>query len=330
MVSQYDATATASGLAENFDSEIKGKVVLTTGVSPGGIGSAFVEAVTKGEPALMILATRNVTKAAQVAQAIESVNANVKTRVLELDLSSFSAVRKAAETLLSWSDVPSIDVLVNNAAIIAWEYTKTVDGYESQFGTNYLGHFLFTNLTMEKLLASSSPRIVNVSSEGHRLGPIRFFDYNFHDGETYNGFAAYGQAKTANILFSLSLAEKLGKRGLLSFSLHPGIVAATNIGVGVDWQAQFAALLAYHRQLGNKDGWMALTDFTWKSHDQGAATHVYAAFEPTLKENNGAYLEDSGIANAWEGRVAPWATSSIEAARLWKLSEELVGQEFQY
>lgn len=103
----------ASGLTQDFASEIKGKVVLTTGVSPDGIGSAFVEAIAKGEPALMILATRNLTRAAQVAQAIESANANFKIRLLELDLSSFSAVRKAARTLLSWSDVPSIDVLVD-------------------------------------------------------------------------------------------------------------------------------------------------------------------------------------------------------------------------
>lgn len=180
MPSKYDGTATASGIANDLASEIKGKVVLTTGVSPGGLGATFVEAVAKGHPALLILAARSTSKAEQTARAIQAVNPGVETKILELDLGSLSAVGKAADTVLSWTDVPTIDVLVNNAGIMAVDFKLSPDGYESQFATNHLGHFLFTNLIMKKLLAASSPRVVNVSSDGHRLGHIRWDDYNFH------------------------------------------------------------------------------------------------------------------------------------------------------
>ena len=179
MSSAYDATATASGLVDVFASEIKGKVVLTTGVSPGGLGAIFNEAIAKAEPALLILAARSPSKAEQTAQTIQSANPAVKTKVLELDLGSLAAVRKSAETILSWTDVPAIDLLVNNAGIMAVDFKLTPDGYESQFATNHLGHFLFTNLIIEKLLAASSPRVVSVSSDGHRGSPIRWADYNF-------------------------------------------------------------------------------------------------------------------------------------------------------
>ncbi|KAJ4165095.1 hypothetical protein LMH87_006742 [Akanthomyces muscarius] len=319
----YNATATASGLTSDLAAHIKGKVVLTTGVSPKSLGATFVQAIAQGQPALLILAARSPSKLEQTAKAIEAASPGVKVKSLELALDSLAAVRKAAETLLSWTDVPVIDVLVNNAGIMAVEYKLSPDGFESQFATNHLGHFLFTNLILNKIMVSSSPRIVNVSSDGHRLGHIRWDDYNFDGGKTYNKWTAYGQSKTANILFSVSLASKLGKRGLLSYSLHPGVIG-TNLGSHVgDWDS----LRNADRRLGNKEGW---ADFKWKTDDQGAATHVFAAFAPTLNDHNGAYLENSHVADPFVETVKPWATSPVEAERLWKLTEELVGQEFQY
>ncbi|ETS81857.1 hypothetical protein PFICI_06859 [Pestalotiopsis fici W106-1] len=327
MAPSYDATATASGLVTDFASAIKDKVVLTTGVSSGSLGALFVEAIAKAQPALLILASRSPAKIEKTAASIQADNPDVRIRILELDLGSLLAVRKSAETVNSWQDVPSIDVLVNNAGIMAVDYKLTAEGIESQFATNHVGHFLFANLIMEKLLAANSPRVVNVSSDGHRASAIRFADYNFDNGKTYNKWVAYGQSKTANILFSLSLAEKLGKRGLQSYSLHPGVIN-TNLGTHIDWNEDIHGLLALDRSLGNAEGWG--TDFKWKTPDQGAATHVFAAFATTLKENNGSYLENSHIADPWVDTVKPWATSPIEAERLWKLSEKLVGQEFPY
>ncbi|KAK2060032.1 WW domain-containing oxidoreductase [Colletotrichum caudatum] len=325
MPSKYDATATGSGLVNDLASEIKGKVVLTTGVSPGGLGASFVEAIAKASPSVLILAGRSPTKTEKTADNIKAANPDVNTKVLDLDLGSLAAVRKAAETVLSWEDVPFIDVLVNNAGIMAVDYKLTPEGYESQFATNHLAHFLFTNLIIDKVLAAAAPRIVNVSSDGHRLSHIRWDDYNFNTG-TYNKWVAYGQSKTANMLFSLSLAEKLGKRSLLSLSLHPGVIG-TNLSNHIEWGDDFGGLTTVDRSLGNKEGW---AEFKWKTPDEGVATHVYASFEPSLKDNNGAYLDDSHVADPWVETVKPWATSPIEAERLWKLSEKLVGQKFQY
>ncbi|XWW95270.1 hypothetical protein V2A60_003225 [Cordyceps javanica] len=323
MSKTYDATATASGLTSDLAEHIKGKVVLTTGVSPKGLGATFVQAIAQGQPALLILAARNPAKLEQTAKDIEAASPGVKTKSLELALDRSDSVKKAAKTILSWDDVPAIDVLVNNAGIMAVEYQLSPDGVESQFATNHLGPFLFTNLIMNKILASSLPRIVNVSSDGHRLSHIRWDDYNFDNGKTYNKWVAYGQSKTANMLFSIALASKLGSRGLQSYSLHPGVIN-TNLGNHVE---EFDSLRDADRALGNKEGW---ADFKWKTADQGAATHVYAAFAPNLNDHNGGYLENSRIADPCVETVKPWATSSIEAERLWKLTEKLVGQEFQY
>ncbi|ROT41097.1 retinol dehydrogenase 13, partial [Sodiomyces alkalinus F11] len=334
----------ASDLARLYAPHIAGKVVLVTGVSQYGLGSAFVKAIAASHPSLLVLAGRNVTKAQATADEVagSAASPSTETRILQLDLCSLSAVRAAAATVNGWADVPRIDVVVNNAGIMATEFALSPDGYESQFATNHLGPFLFTNLIMDKILASSSPRIVMVSSDGHQLCPVRFADYNFragftitlrsttgkNDGETYNKWRAYGQSKTANMLMAISLAEKLGpKRNLLAFSLHPGNIT-THIGDHINWEADFGTLLQVHRDLGNARGWR--TTFPFVPPDEGTATHVYASFDPEIAAHNGSYLEDCQLANLWDDSVKPWATSSTEAERLWKLSEKLVGQEFNY
>ncbi|CAJ2504830.1 Uu.00g122240.m01.CDS01 [Anthostomella pinea] len=326
MAPVHDAKTTATELVAELESDIRGKVVLMTGVSPKGLGALFAEAIAKAGPALIILASRNPTKAGQTAEAIEAANAGVETRLLELDLGSLAAVRRAADAVRLWDDVPCIDVLVNNAGIMAVDYSLSPDGFESQFATNHLGPFLFTNLIIDKVLASKSPRVVNVSSDGHRLSPIRWYDYGFDSGKTYNKWQAYGQSKTANMLFTLALAEKLGGRGLLTYSLHPGVIG-TNLGAHIDWEEGGPSMQAVDRGLGNREGW---AEFKWKTSDEGVATHVYAAFDPALKDHNGAYLEDSQVVDPLVQTVKPWATSKIEAERLWKLSEGLVEEEFPY
>ena len=169
----------ANELVSRYATQIQGKVVITTGISPGGLGAFFVQTIAKGGPAWIILAGRDEKKAQQTEAAIKEANGSVKTRFLHLDLGSLKAVREAAETVKGWSDIPVIDVLVNNAATLPVEYKVTADGFEEQLATNHLGHFLFTNLIIDKILASSSPRVVNVSSQGHRISPFRFGDYNF-------------------------------------------------------------------------------------------------------------------------------------------------------
>ena len=176
----YNVETTGQELVNNYLAEIKDKVILTTGVSLGGLGAHFLAAVAVGNPALLILAGRNLQKCHATADAVSSTFPSIRTKLLELDLGSFQTVRKAAEEVLSWDDVPHIDILVNNAGIMAVPFSLSPDGHESQFASNHLGHFLFTNLIMPKMMNSDAPRVISVSSAACRFSHIRFPDINFH------------------------------------------------------------------------------------------------------------------------------------------------------
>lgn len=188
MPGPYSANSTADELVADYADIIKGKVILTTGVSPGSLGGYFVQTVAKAKPAWLILAARNPDKLSKISSEITSASPEVKVRTLQVDLSSFKSVRDAAATVNSWDDIPAIDVLVNNAGIMAVDYKLTEDGIESHFATNHLGPFLFTNLIIKKLTAAKEPRIVNISSDQHRMGAIRFHDYNFDVRADYHHF----------------------------------------------------------------------------------------------------------------------------------------------
>ncbi|KAJ0159076.1 Retinol dehydrogenase 14 [Colletotrichum tanaceti] len=323
MAPQLGPKTTGTELVAEYAEHIRGKTILVTGVSPGGLGATFAEKTAAGAPALLILAGRNASKTRQTADAIAAAHPGVDIKTLELDLGSFRSVRGAAETVNGWAGVAAIDVLVNNAGVMATPWGTTEDGFESQFGTNHLGPFLFTNLVMGKVLAAEAPRVVTVSSDGHRLGHIRWTDYNFNDGKHYNEWHAYGQSKTANCLMAISLAEKLGGKGLLSLSLHPGVIF-TNLSNHLE---HFKGCRAQDISMGTKFMW---TDFHPKTEDQGVATHVFTAFSPDLEEFNGQFFNDCRVADQYKEEVYPWATNKIDADRLWTLSEKLVGEEFSY
>ncbi|EXK81120.1 oxidoreductase [Fusarium oxysporum f. sp. raphani 54005] len=323
---QHAPKTTVHQLAQEYAPVIKGKTILTTGASPRGLGALFVEAITVAEPGLTILAGRSISKLQQTADNLAAKCPKLKTKVLTIDFGSLRSVRAAAEEVNGWSDVPKIDVLVNNAGIMATDFTLTEDGFENQFASNHLGHFLFTNLIIDKILASETPRVVSVSSNGHRLGPIRWGDPNFSNGERYNKWSAYGQSKTANMLFAISLAEKLGSRGLQAFSLHPGAILDTSLARHLD---TLDSLVEADRAMGDPWGWVDWSTVP-VSPEVGAATHAFAAFDPDLKEHNGAYLLECRLADPMTDTVRPWATSSTEAELLWRKSEEMVGQKFSF
>ncbi|KAJ4252298.1 hypothetical protein NW762_010895 [Fusarium torreyae] len=321
----------ASELVPYYASQIRGKVILVTGVSPGGLGENFVKQVAVSKPATFVLAGRNPSKFQGLIDELHVNHSDVKVKPLSLDLSSLANVREAAETVLSWTDdeVSHIDVLVNNAAIMATPYKLTEDGFESQFQTNHLGHFLFANLIMSKLLRADAPRIINISSSGHRFHNIRWTDYNFNGGKTYEKWAAYGQSKTANCLMALSLARRLGFKGLTAFSVHPGGIMTNLAAHADDFTAFVTSMQDVDAVLGTKymEGF---DNVKLKDLDEGVATHVFAAFDPTIAEKNGAYLNDCRVADPHKEEVYPWATSDASAEMLWKLSEKLVRQEFDY
>lgn len=175
----YPDTITGPELAAEYASIIKGKTILTTGVSPNSLGAKYVESVAASQPKLLILAGRSLDKVKETAELMTKAHPEVKTKVLELDLTSFASVRKAAEEVNSWGDVPVIDVLVNNAGIMAVPYEICVDGFEKQFTANHLSPFLFTNLILDKILAAKDGRVVNISSGAHYISGIRHADINF-------------------------------------------------------------------------------------------------------------------------------------------------------
>ncbi|KAG7421673.1 hypothetical protein DER46DRAFT_587432 [Fusarium sp. MPI-SDFR-AT-0072] len=329
-MSPHSASTTTNGLVNEYADIIKGKTILTTGVTPNSLGATFILETASKSPSLLILAGRNASKLQEMSEAITKTHPSVNTRSLVVDLGSLASVRKAAEEVNSWSDVPSIDVVVNNAGVMAIPYTKSTDGYEMQFAICHLGHFLLTNLIMDKILASESPRVVNISSNGHSLGPIRFADPHFSDGEIYDQWSAYGQSKTANMLFSVSLAQKLGSRGLQSYSVHPGLILSTGLGTHLDFanmDADLGTFIKSHRARGNSEGWTAIPPVPV---EVGAATHAFAAFDPNIKASNGAYLLEARVADPFVDTVKAWARDAVEAEKLWRLSEELVGQKFGY
>jgi NAD(P)-dependent dehydrogenase (short-subunit alcohol dehydrogenase family) len=179
MPSPYNTNTTTTELVTDYKALIKDKIILTTGVSPGSLGGIFVQSLANAEPACLILAGRNTAKLEQCVNDLQAANPNLRTRILQIDLGSLKSVRSAANQVNSWSDIPVIDILVNNAGIMATEYGLSEDGVESQFATNHLGPFLFTNLIIGKILKAEAPRVVMVSSDGHRLSAVRFDDYNF-------------------------------------------------------------------------------------------------------------------------------------------------------
>ena len=219
------------------------RLVLITGVGPNGLGATLAKELARKSPALLVLTGRTLEKVEAVAKEISAETPGVKTRILKLDIASFQSIEAAAKEVNSYSE-PGIDLLFNNAGVMNIpERTLSVDGLEMHFVTNYLGAFLFTNSIMEKLIQAKG-RVVNVSSSGHMLSPVRFSDYNFDgkkdipEGEQpskancemfgvpwgldYLPPVAYGQSKSAIILYTLSLAKKLASKGVSAVSLNPG------------------------------------------------------------------------------------------------------------
>lgn len=172
-------TTSQEASATAFGPDILGKVILITGTSPQGLGEEYCFSVAAHKPKLLVLAGRRIETLRATAARLGEKFPHVATKTLELDLEPTSMVKEAAKEVLAWDDVPAIDILVNNAGIMAVDYALTVDGFERQLAVNYLGPWLFTNMLMPKLLASSAPRIVFVGSSGHRWSPMRWNDYGF-------------------------------------------------------------------------------------------------------------------------------------------------------
>lgn len=290
---------------------LDGRIAVVTGASTG-LGLETSRALASAG-ARVVLAVRSEEKATATATAIGD---RVPDALLErgvLDLASLSSVRAFAERFLAGHD--RLHLLVNNAGVMFTPFERTADGFELQLGTNHLGHFLLTALLAPALVAGAPSRVVNLSSGGHRASDILWDDPNY-ETRPYDKFEAYGQSKTANILFTRELERRLGPAGVHAYAVHPGMIA-TELGRYMTSEDR--------HELGQRIKGAAGGEAPrYKTVEQGAATSVWAAVAPELEDHGGAYLADVAVSDD----DAPWTRDAEAAARLWALSEELVGRSF--
>lgn len=253
-------------------------------------------------------------------EQIKSLNPSIAVSFIHLDLADQSSVRKAAQDVSE--KVEKIDILINCAGVMAIpEFQTTKEGVEMQFGSNHLGHFLLTNLLTGKILkAGRGSRIVNVSSTGFELAGVRFDDWNFEEGKVYNPWLGYAQSKTANVLFSAGLAQKLKSKGIQSYALQPGLVMESNLSNHVTPDMFASALEIANANSNGKKVEMEQP----KTLQEGCSTALVAALDPSIEEQSGGFLQDCIVRPVEQD----YAKGQENIDKLWALSEKLVGQKF--
>lgn len=304
--SGFGARSTAEDVLRGID--LSGKLALVTG-GYSGLGLETTKALANA-------GARVVVPARRPAAAKEAVGGLDGVEIDELDLADLGSVRAFAERLLATGR--DLHIVIDNAGIMATPETRVGPGWEAQFATNHLGHYALVNL-LWPAIARGGGRVVSVSSAGHHRSPIRWDDVQFERG--YDKWLAYGQAKTANVLFAVHLDALAKGTGVRAFSLHPGGI-----------------LTPLQRHLAKEEmvaaGWIDeegnALDTSFKTPEQGAATQVWAATSPQLAGMGGVYCENCDIAPPAPATgerfgVRDYAVDPDEAARLWHLSATLTG-----
>lgn len=310
--SPFGHGSTAREVIEGID--LSGKRAVVTG-GYSGLGLETVRALVSAGAHVTIPARRPDVAAAAVAEIGDRV------RVAKMDLSDIGSARAFAADMVA--EGKPLDILINNAGIMACPETRVGPGWEMQFATNHIGHFVMTEGLMPLLLAAPSPRLVSLSSAAHKMSDILWDDIHF-ENETYEKWKAYGQAKTANALFALGLHLKYAGEGLLATSVHPGGI-----------------MTPLQRHLPNEEmmafGWTDadgnLTEQSakvFKTPEGGAATSIWCATSDLLAGHGGVYCEDCNVADLQTEEsprfihVAPWAVDDERAAKLWSLTEKML------
>lgn len=310
--------------------DLRGKTALITGASTGlGLETACTLA---GAGARVILAARPGAKLDTALAALRERIPTAQADAVALDLTDFASIRSCAAAVAALTG--KLDLLINNAGIMAVPFGRTPAGCELQFGTNHVGHFLLTNLLVPLLLAAGTARVINLSSGGHKHSPVDFEDLHWQKRE-YSKWGAYGQAKTANALFTVALQKRLGDRGISVFAVHPGAIP-TELGRHLT-EDDIKALMNSKALGGDKPAASGTSrgKLQFKTIPQGAATTVWAAVSGELQGKGGLYLEDCGIAEEVPVGVAEhgyfaWALDPEAAETLWQVSEAIVGQQFDW
>jgi len=296
--------------------------ILVTGVSAGlGVETARVLVAHGAE---VVGAARDLVKAEAATAPVRAAAAKGgRLELVALDLASLASVRACADALVA--DGRKFDLVIANAGVMACPQGKTADGFETQFGTNHLGHFVFVNRIAK--LFKPGARLVNLSSAGHRFSDVDLDDPNF-EHTPYTEFGAYGRSKTANILFTVEFDRRHKANGMRATAVHPGTIQTE---------------LGRHMQPGNLQ--QVIDDMNkaavaagqpsvaWKTIPQGAATTVWAGIVAPADMVGGLYCEDCHVAEHAEGTAArggvrPYALDPDRARALWAKSEEMVGERF--
>jgi NAD(P)-dependent dehydrogenase (short-subunit alcohol dehydrogenase family) len=317
MPRQFDAKSTTDQVLDGID--LTGKLALVTGASSGlGVETSRALA-SKG--AKVVMAARDVAKIESAAAAIRARHPKAALEVRELHLDKPAQVRAFAKAFLA--DHRALNILIANAGVMACPLARTAEGWEMQFATNHLGHFLLVNSLAPALVAGAPARVISVSSRGHQFSPVEFDDIHY-ERRAYDKWSAYGQAKTANILFAVELDRRFKSRGVRALANHPGGIM-TELGRHLTPEdVAFVRKRAAERSSGGS--------MSWKTVEQGAATQVWAATAPELEGRGGLYLEDVQISGvkppAGSDGCSAYALDPANAERLWARSEEMLGERF--
>ncbi len=321
----FGATSTTEDVLSGVN--LRGKRILVTGVSAGlGVETAR-SLVAHG--AEVVGAARDLDKAeAATAQVRKDAAANGGSfELIALDLGDLKSVRECSDKLLEKGE--PFDVVIANAGVMATPFTYTKDGFEMQFGTNHLGHFLLVNRIASLIRAGG--RLINLSSAGHRYSNVDLQDPNF-ERTPYEPFVAYGRSKTANILFAVAFDKRHRERGVRAAAVHPGGIR-TELGRYTEPGRLETMIAQINKQLAAE----GKEPFQLKTVPQGAATSVWAGVVAPADEIGGRYCENCHVGNvvpddatitvASEG-VRAYALDPTNAEALWKKSEEMVGESF--
>lgn len=319
------ATSTTDDVLSGVN--LNGNRIFITGVSAGlGVETAR-SLVAHGAQVVGAARDLNKAKAATEQVSKDAAAHGGSFELVELDLANLKSVRACADQLLAKKEL--FDVVIANAGVMATPFGHTADGFETQFGTNHLGHFVLVNRIAS--LIRDGGRLINLSSSGHRYGNVDLEDPNF-EHTPYEPFAAYGRSKTANILFAVAFDKRHRDRGVRATAVHPGGIQ-TELGRYVE-AGRFEKLLADINQQLAAQG---KGPFHWKSIPQGAATSVWAAVVAPPDKIGARYCEnchvsqivpdDAVITPISEG-VRAYALDAKNAEALWKKSEDLVGESF--
>jgi NAD(P)-dependent dehydrogenase (short-subunit alcohol dehydrogenase family) len=319
MSQAFGATSTTEEVLASID--LSGKRVLVTGVSAGlGIETARALAA---HGALVVGAVRDLKKAEAATTAVRAeAKQGGGLELVQLDLASLASVRACADGLVAAAK--PFDLVIANAGVMACPKGLTADGFETQFGTNHLGHFVLVNRIAS--LIQPGGRLVTLSSAGHRFADVDLEDPNF-ERTPYQEFVAYGRSKTANILFAVEFDRRHQARGVRATAVHPGAIKTE---------------LSRHLSADDLEKMIAMINaalppdaprFSYKTIPQGAATSVWAGAVAAREAIGGRYCEDCHVAEVVEGEairagVRPYAFNPERAEALWAKSEAMVGERF--